>query len=105
MNLHDSLDKKWIKRIAAIAVITLGLVFGVTWNSRKFCFGDHIFMALGLPVWSNGTSGTHYPAIVATVLILIGMSVLNTTLQKKPRFWLWMIVVLILIILNLGFVI
>lgn len=99
-----SREKRRINRIVAVLLIALGLVLGVTWNSTKFCIGDNIFIALGLPTWSNGTSGTHYPAIIGSVFILIGIGVLNTTLQKKNRFW--TVVVLLLVMLNfiLGYI-
>ncbi|MDO5405976.1 MAG: hypothetical protein Q4F28_01435 [Eubacteriales bacterium] len=100
MALFKSPDKKWKKRIISIFIIALGLVLGVTWSSKKICIGDRVFVALGLPAWTSGTSGTHYPAVVGAILILIGMGMLNTTLQKKSRFWLWTIVVLGLVILN-----
>ena len=74
-----SREKRRINRIVAVLLIALGLVLGVTWNRTKFCIGDNIFIALGLPTWSNGTSGTHYPAIIGSVFILIGIGVLNTT--------------------------
>ena len=98
-----SKEKKLYSRIIAVLLIALGLVLGVTWNSSKFCIGDNIFIALGLPAWSNGTTGTHYPAIVGTFVILIGVSVLNYTLQKKARLWLWTTVIICLIALNMVF--
>ena len=70
-----SREKRRINRIVAVLLIALGLVLGVTWNRTKFCIGDNIFIALGLPTWSNGTSGTHYPAIIGSVFILIGIGV------------------------------
>ena len=85
-------------RIAAILLMTTGAVLGVTWNTNGFCIGDHIFTALGLPSWSNGT---HYPAIVGSIIILIGIGLLNSTLQKKVWMWLWTAVIAALVILNL----
>lgn len=57
-----------------------------------------MFLALGLPTWSNGTSGIHYPTIAGAVFVLIGVGVLNSTLQEKIRLWVWVIAFLILVI-------
>ena len=90
-------------RIIAVLLIVVGLALGVTWNKASFCVGDNIFAALGLPVWSNGTTGTHYPAVVGSIIILIGIGLLNSTLQTKARRWMWAIVILLLIAFNLLF--
>lgn len=95
--------KKLTHRIIAVLLIASGIVLGVTWNNAKFCVGDKIFSALGLPPWSNGASGTHYPAVIGSFAVLIGIGVLNCTLQKKARLWVWISVVPFLIMLNLGF--
>lgn len=102
--------KNLTNRLIAVLLIVLGLIFGVTWNSAKFCIGDEIFIALGISPWSNGSSGTHYPAIigsfiilVGTSILLVGTSILNLTLQKKARFWIWAAVILSLILFNLFF--
>lgn len=77
-------NKKTFTRVIAVALIAFGVVLGVNWGSAKFCIGDHIFSALGLPVWSKGTSRAHYPAILGSVFLLAGISMFNFTLQKKP---------------------
>ena len=97
------MKKSLSNRIVAVLLIISGIALGTTWNSSKFCIGDHIFIALGLPAWSNGTSGTHYPAVIGIFTVLIGVGVLNATLQKKTRFGVWTTAVLFLIILNLIF--
>ena len=98
-----SQQKNVRKRITAILLILLGLILGVTWNPAKYCIGDEIFLALGIKPWSNGTSGTHYPAIIGSVVILLGISILNQTLQRKARFWIWIIVIISLVLFNLVF--
>ena len=92
-----------IRRIVAVLLMALGILLGVTWSRESFCLGDTIFLAMGLPAWSKGTSGTHYPAVVGSFAILIGIGILNTTLQKKARLWVWTSVVLVLIVLSLAF--
>ena len=94
--------QKVTKRIIAVLLIILGLVLGVTYKDG-LCVGDNLFTALGLPAWSNGTTGTHYPAVVGSVIILIGIGLLNYTLQTKARRLLWGIVILLLIAFNLLF--
>ena len=75
-----SKSKKLTNRIIAVILIVLGLILGGTWNSAKYCIGDKIFIALGISPWSNGSSGTHYPAIIGSFVILAGISILNLTL-------------------------
>ena len=89
-----SKSKKLTNRIIAVILIVLGLILGGTWNSAKYCIGDKIFIALGISPWSNGSSGTHYPAIIGSFVILAGISILNLTLQKKTRLWIWTAVIL-----------
>ena len=95
--------KNLTNRLIALLLIVLGLILGGTWNSAKYCIGDKIFIALGISPWSNGSSGTHYPAIIGSFIILVGISILNLTLQKKARFWIWAAVILSLILFNLFF--
>lgn len=99
-----SKGKKLTNRIIAVLLIVLGLILGVTWNSEKYCIGDEIFIALGISPWSNGSSGTHYPAVIGSFVILIGISILNLTLQKKARIWIWTAVILFLVLFNLFFI-
>ena len=94
-------EKKTIARIIAIFIIVLGATLGVTWNRTGFCIGDSIFHALGLPVWSNGITGSHYPAIVGSVFILVGISAINYTLQKKERYLVWMTVIAFFVVLKM----
>ena len=98
-----SKSKKLTNRIIAVLLIVLGLILGGTWNSAKYCIGDKIFIASGISPWSNGSSGTHYPAIIGSFVILSGISILNLTLQKKTRLWIWTAVILCFILFNLFF--
>ena len=75
--------KKWIFRIVGILLLLFGLFFGVTIRSSQYCFGDNVFSALGMASWSNGTTGTHYPAIAGIIFILIGVILVAVTLNKK----------------------
>ena len=93
-------EKQILVRIIAIFIIVLGATLGVTWNRTGFCIGDSIFHVLGLPAWSNGTTGTHYPAIIGSIFILVGISAINHTLQKKERYWVWTTAIVLLVALN-----
>ena len=94
-------NKKLVLRIIAVSLIALGLVLSVTWNGVRYCIGDELFVALGISPWSNGSSGTHYPAVIGIFVILVGISMLNLTLNKKTRLWIWTTVILLLIVYNL----
>ena len=98
-----SKSKKLTNRIISVLLIVLGLILGVSWNSAKYCIGDEIFIALGISPWSNGSSGTHYPAVIGSFVILAGISILNFTLQKKTRLLIWTALILCFILLNLIF--
>jgi len=91
------------KRILSIALILSGLILGVTWNKESFCIGDKIFASLGLPAWSSGTSGTHYPAVIGTIILLLGISILSSTFSEKARKWIWPSIILLLVVLSLLF--
>ena len=91
----------WVCRGIALLLFAVGVVLGVTWNKTGFCVGDRLFDACGLPAWSEGTSGTHYPAIVGTVFLLIGIGLFNFTLEQKARRWIWTAVVILLVLWNL----
>ena len=41
--------------------------------------------------------------LIGSFIILVGTSILNLTLQKKARFWIWAAVILSLILFNLFF--
>lgn len=96
-----SKEKKLLCRFLGIAMILLGLILAVTWNRTGFNIGDRIFTFLGLPSWSKGTSGLHYPAVIGSLVALCGIGITNLTLQKKSRTWVWGIVLLFLVVLNL----
>ena len=96
-----SKEKKLVYRFLGIVMILLGLILAVTWNRTGFNIGDHIFAFLGLPAWSKGTGGLHYPAVIGSLVALCGIGMTNLTLQKKSRTWVWGTVLLLLVVLNL----
>lgn len=64
--MEEKNRKIWIKRGICLLLAALCLAFGITWEKR-FCLGDVILGAVGLPAWSQGTQGLHYPAIFALI--------------------------------------
>ena len=94
--------KRMIKVFLAIAAIAFGIVFGANWGINRYCFGDDVFSLLGIPPWSGGTTGTHYPAIIGSIFIIAGICVINSALNKKARFRVWSIVIVLLVALNFA---
>jgi hypothetical protein len=76
--------KAAVRCIAAV-LIAFSAAFGCTWRKSGYCLGDHILSGLGLKAWSNGTQGTHYAAIYALALLLIGFLLFAATTQRKAR--------------------
>lgn len=52
----------------------------------------------GFRVWSQGTTGTHYPGLAGLAAAMAGIAVVNTTLGEKARIRVWTIVVVILVL-------
>ena len=75
--------KMWVRRGIYLLLAAFCLAFGFTLDNR-FCLGDVILNAVGLPAWSQGTQGLHYPAVLA----LIGTPVffyLFASTTKEPK--------------------
>lgn len=85
------MSNKWLLRTFSIIIIIFGLVIGMTFQTLGYCIGDKIFQAIGIPAWSNNT---HYPGIIGLLIILIGGTMLNLSISKKSRIWVWPIVIL-----------
>ena len=71
--------RMWIRRILGILLIVGGFLFGASRGPAGVCPGDRIFSALGLPVWSQGTTGTHYPGLAGLAAAMAGIAVV----------WIW----------------
>jgi hypothetical protein len=66
----------------SLTLIILGLLLGGTW--RGVCLGDKLFVFFGISPWSNGTTGTHYVAMLALVPLLSGIALFRLS-QKYVR--------------------
>ena len=79
------MDRKiWIKRVIDLLLAALCLACGITWENR-FCLGDGLLGALGLPAWSRGTQGFHYSALIALIgtPVFFWLFALTTKDRKK----------------------
>ncbi len=89
-------DLTWKKRIIRYILAAVLLLAG--WG---FTFvGEQLFGALGLPVWSEGDRGWNYVGVSAFVIFAAGISVFNSTLSEKVRYWIWAAVVVITFVLT-----
>lgn len=89
-------DLSWKKRITrwVIAVALLLAGWGFT------LVGEELFGVLGLPVWSEGDRGWNYVGVSAFVIFAAGISVFNSTLSEKVRYWIWAAVIVITFVLT-----
>lgn len=89
-------DLTWKKRITrwviAVALLLAGWGFSLV--------GEQLLGALGLPVWSEGDRGWNYVGVSAFVIFAAGISVFNSTLSEKVRYWIWAAVVVITFVLT-----
>lgn len=90
-------------RILSVFLACFAIIFGGSWNKSGFCFGDSIFTSLGLPIWSDGLRGTHYPAVLGIVLLFLSFFLFACTTRHKARTLrlIFVCFFLLLVILNL----
>ena len=88
-------DLSWKKRIIRWVIAAVLLLAG--WGFTLV--GEQLFGALGLPVWSEGDRGWNYVGVSAFVIFAVGVSVFNSTLSEKVRYWIWAAVVVITFVL------
>ena len=89
-------DLSWKKRIIRCILAAVLLLAG--WGFSLV--GEQLFGALGLPVWSEGDRGWNYVGVSAFVIFAVGVSVFNSTLSEKVRYWIWAAVVVITFVLT-----
>ena len=80
-----SWKKRLIRWTIAAVLVGAGAAFAFT--------GQHLFNALGLPIWSDGDRGWNYVGVTAFVILTAGISVFNSTLSQKVRLWIWAVVI------------
>ena len=79
-----------ILRCVCIAFMLFSVAISVC--IRGYCWGDHVFAALGFPAWSNGSQGIHYPGIIAILLLVLSCGVFAATFQKRKQLVFWCLV-------------
>ena len=79
------MEKKIIvRRILSLSGALFFLLFGANLGSGRFCLGDWILTALGLPAWSKGNQGLHYPGFISLVGLVVCFYFFSAT-TKDPR--------------------
>ena len=89
-------ELSWKKRITRWVIAAVLLLAG--WGFSLV--GEQLFGALGLPVWSEGDRGWNYVGVSAFVIFAVGISVFNSTLSEKVRYWIWAAVVVVYFLLT-----
>lgn len=92
--------RNWQSKIAGIILILLGYFFGGNAPKTGYCYGDRVFEFLGLPAWSEGTTGTHYPGIIGIFIIIVGIGLI-TPRKKNMRIVMWIAVMVVLLLISL----
>ena len=70
----------------SIAVIMMiGAVIFIVQIPGKVSYGDQMFQSLGLPVWSQGTEGWHYPVLVGMGAALGAMILYAVTTRDRLK--------------------
>lgn len=88
-------------RVFALFLAVFSILFGLTWGESGYCWGDTVLTAMGLPAWSNGTQGTHYPAVISLAALLAAVIIFSMTTrgkEKTSRRIIWGLVVLLVVI-------
>ena len=60
------------------------LIFGANLGPSRFCLGDWILNSVGLPAWSQGNQGLHYPGFISLVGLVVCFYFFSAT-TKDPR--------------------
>ena len=72
-------------RCASLLGAAFFVIFGSNIGQRRFCLGDRIFDLLGIPVWSKGTQGLHYPGIIGIIAAALLFYVFASTTRNKSK--------------------
>ena len=102
--MEEKNGKIWMKRGIYLLLAAFCLAFGITWDNR-FCLGDVILDAVGLPAWSQGTQGLHYPAIPALIGTLVFFYLFAATTKNSKKTVAYLILGTILLVRILSIVI
>lgn len=81
--MEEKNRKMWVVRSLYLLLAAFCLAFGITWKNR-FCLGDMLLDMMGLPAWSKGTQGLHYPAIPSLIGTIVFFYLFSAT-TKNPK--------------------
>jgi len=76
--------KTLVTRCVSLLCAGFFVVFGSNIGNDRFCLGDQIFSWLGIPAWSKGTQGLHYPGIISLIAVTACFYVFAST-TKNPK--------------------
>ncbi|WP_105980393.1 hypothetical protein [Bacillus paralicheniformis] len=79
-------NMKRFKGVIGIGLIIFGLIFGINTYQHQAA-GDTILRFLGLPAWSNNaeSTGLHYSAILALIIVVAGFILAVSHYKEVPR--------------------
>lgn len=77
--------KTTVRRVTSLTGALLFLAFGANLGPDRFCLGDWILNSLGLPAWSKGTQGLHYPGIVAVIAVPVCFYLFAATTREPKK--------------------
>lgn len=95
--MEEKRNRKGIIKVCAVFLMVFSVVFGGNLKNG-YCLGDKIFDGLGLAIWSEGTQGTHYPAILGLVLFAVGCGLFMWASEDKGRTKRYLAAVLVLVV-------
>lgn len=80
------MEKKTImKRGISLLGAAFFVVFGSNLGKDRFCLGDRIFAMLGIPAWSKGTQGLHYPGILSLIAVSVLFYLFASTTKQPSK--------------------
>jgi len=80
------MEKKTLAvRFASLLGAAFFVLFGSNIGPHRFCLGDRIFGLLGIPAWSKGTQGLHYPGVIGMIAAALLFYVFASTTRDKSK--------------------
>ena len=74
-----------IRRMISLVGGLFFLIFGANLGSSRFCLGDWLLNGLGLPAWSKGTQGVHYPGFIGLVGLVVCFYFFSATTKNPSK--------------------
>jgi len=77
--------KTLVTRCVSLLCAAFFVVFGSNIGEGRFCLGDWIFGKLGIPAWSKGTQGLHYPGIICLIAVTVCFYLFASTTSNPKK--------------------